>query len=131
MAQLEQIEEHLIRRREIAEMYTSALSSLDEILALPGAQRWASHVFWSYPVVLKENSRVSSDRLMAALAADGIETRPVFIPIHTMPPYRQEGEVHPVAESLARNGISLPMHGLLTKGDVEYIAERLASHCLG
>lgn len=131
LAQLEQIEEHLTHRREIAEIYTSALSSLDEVLALPCVQRWASHVFWSYPVVLKENSRVNSDCLMAALAADGIETRPVFIPIHTMPPYRQEGEVHPVAESLARNGISLPMHGLLTKADIEYIAERLASHCLG
>jgi perosamine synthetase len=130
LAQLEKIDEHLLRRQEIAELYASALSPLEDVLTLPSVQPWASHVFWSYPIVLKDSCRVTSNHLMASLAADGIETRPVFIPIHTMPPYLKEGETHPVAENLARNGISLPMHGLLTGSDVEYIAERLASHCL-
>lgn len=130
LAQLEQIEEHLSCRQEIAEQYTSALSPLEDVLTIPSVQPWASHVFWSYPIVLKDTSPVTSDRLMASLAADGIETRPVFIPIHTMPPYLKKGETYPVAEKLAQNGISLPMHGLLTTSDVEYIAERLAVHCL-
>src|SRR5665213_281990 len=130
LAQLEQIDDHLRRRQEIAELYGSALSPLEDVLTLPGVQPWASHVFWSYPIVLKDNSPVTSERLMASLAADGIETRPVFIPIHTMPPYLKKGETYPVAEKLARNGISLPMHSLLTKNDVEYIAERLTSYCL-
>jgi perosamine synthetase len=130
LAQLEQIDEHLRCRQEIAALYMSALSPLEDVLTLPSVQPWASHVFWSYPIVLKDNSPVTSDHLMASLAADGIETRPVFIPVHTMPPYLKEGEHHPVAERLGRNGISLPMHGLLTGSDVEYIAERLAAYCL-
>ena len=130
LAQLEQIEEHLRRRQEIAELYASELAPLEDVLTTPSVQPWASHVFWSYPVVLKDDSPVASDNLMASLAADGIETRPVFIPVHTMPPYLKKGETYPVAEKLARNGISLPMHGLLTKSDVEYIAERLTSYCL-
>ncbi len=130
LAQLEQIDEHLRCRQEIAEIYGSVLSPLEDVLTLPTVQPWASHVFWSYPIVLKDNSPVNSERLMSSLAADGIETRPVFIPIHTMPPYLKEGEAHPIAEKLGRNGISLPMHGLLTGKDVEYIAERLAVYCL-
>jgi perosamine synthetase len=130
LAQLEQIDEHLARRQKIAGWYGTELSPLRGMLTLPSVQPWASHAFWSYPIVLKENRPMSSD-LMLSLAADGIETRPVFIPVHSMPPYAKEGEMHPVAEYLGRKGISLPMHGLLTESDVEYIAQRLAAHLIG
>ena len=84
LAQLEQIDEHLRCRQEIAGLYGSALSPLEDVLTLPSVQPWASHVFWSYPIVLKDNSPISSARLMDSLAADGIETRPVMLYPYTL-----------------------------------------------
>jgi len=130
LAQLEQIDQHLERRQEIAEWYRESLSPLEDALVLPVAESWVVHSYWSYPVVLKEGRRMGRDALMTSLATDGIETRPIFIPIHTMPCYKREGERHPVSEWLGANGLSLPMHGLLTQHDVKYIAERLSVHCL-
>lgn len=128
LAQLEQVEHHMAARQTVAGWYREALAPLRDVLTLPLVEPWAHHAFWSYPVVLKPESRIRAGDLMAALDGDGIETRPVFIPLHTMPPYYRQGEHHPVAEHLAANGISLPMHGLLTRDDVDYIAGRLACH---
>lgn len=129
LGQLEKIDEHLEARRVISGWYQDALSIMTDRIVLPVVEPWARHAFWSYPIVLKDSLEILSSDLMSALAADGIETRPVFIPLHTMPPYYREGQSHPIAEKLARNGLSLPMHGLLTKDDVAYIAERLHAHC--
>lgn len=131
LAQLEQIEHHLKRRQEVSELYRAALASLAKVLTVPSQEPWAHHAFWGYSIILKPESRLNSGDLMRVLNDDGIETRPVFIPVHTMPPYYKEGESHPVAEHLGRNGVTIPMHGMLTEADVHYIAERLAAHCLG
>jgi perosamine synthetase len=66
---------------------------------------------------------------MERLFESGIETRPVFYPMHVLPPYRDSAVNHPVAERLCARGISLPSHGLLTHDDVEYIAERITAIC--
>lgn len=129
LAQIEQIEKHLARRAATAELYTAVLSSLGDIITLPSQAPWATHAFWSYTVILNDCAPCGRDELMEGLANDHIETRPVFYPVHTMPPYRQDDERHPVAERLSRQGISLPMHGMLTDDDICYIGERISHRC--
>ena len=130
LAQLEQIDHHLQRRQEIAAQYRNVLAPLKDVMTLPVEESWGHHAYWGYSVILKPESQLGSDELMRALARDGIETRPVFIPVHTMPPYHKGGEHHPVAQHLGRNGVTIPMHGMLTESDVEFIAGRLEAHCL-
>jgi perosamine synthetase len=48
------------------------------------------------------------DGLRHHLAKSGIETRPLFSPVHTMPMYVRPGERYPVAEDLAQRGMNLP-----------------------
>ena len=129
LAQLERIEQHLRRRKEIAALYAEALAPLSDIVTLPSQASWANHAFWSYVILLRDGVRPERDELMELLAVDGIETRPIFYPIHTMPPYQGNGKRHPVAENLAKRGISLPMHGMLTDEQIGYIAERLNARC--
>lgn len=64
---------------------------------------------------------------MSRLAQDGIETRPFFYPMHTLPMYRSlaQGQSFPVAESVAARGMNLPSSAGLTYEDVAYVAERL------
>jgi perosamine synthetase len=64
---------------------------------------------------------------MALMAEDGIETRPVFHPMHTLPPYAQENRF-PISTMLGRRGISLPTHVNLSDEDLQVVSERLLHH---
>jgi perosamine synthetase len=127
LAQMEQVDSHLARRREIAGWYDRHLAPLAGLISLPVEEPWARHAFWMYTILL--DSGIDRDTFMSALLEDGIETRPVFHPMHLMPPYREPDGTYPVAEDLARRGVTLPTHGLLAEEDIAYIARSAARAC--
>jgi len=129
LAQLERVDEHLAARRRVAEWYGHYLRPFEDSLRLPVEELWAHHAYWMYTVILKDSVEFERDAVMQELAADGIETRPVFFPMHMLPPYHGSGGKYPVAEALAGRGISLPTHALLTEEDAAYVAERLGMLC--
>ena len=67
--------------------------------------------------------------VMAALAAQGIETRPTFYPLYRMPPYaalaRDPSLEFPGAENAMR-GISLPTFEGLTGAEIDEVVAALA-----
>ena len=129
LAQLEQVEWHQKKRFEVAQTYNKLLAEVDGLIELPVEKPWAQHAFWMYSVLLRADSESDRDKLMALLAADGIETRPVFYPLHIMPPYKKPNHIGlPLAESWGRRGISLPTHAALTNSDLKYVCERLIYH---
>jgi perosamine synthetase len=129
LAQLEKVDYHLDMRRKVASWYDRHLAPLQDQLQLPVEERWARHSYWIYTILLKNGDQAGRDQLMRELAEASIETRPVFYPMHVMPPYLEPGCSYPVAESCSRRGINLPTHGLLTEDDVAYIAESLVRIC--
>jgi perosamine synthetase len=131
LAQLEKIDFHLEARRRVAAWYSHHLAPLQEHLELPIEESWARHSYWIYTVLLKNGDEAARDEAMSALAAAGIETRPVFYPMHVMPPYRERGASYPVAETCSRRGFHLPTHALLTEDDVVRIAEEMTRICTG
>src|SRR5256885_1165314 len=54
LAQVEQIEEHIRRKRRIGKMYSERLSGLTQI-ALPVQEPWATNVYWMYGLVLADD----------------------------------------------------------------------------
>ncbi len=64
-------------------------------------------------------------RLRAALASAGVETRPLFPPVHRMPMYAAPGAAYPVADDLAARGFNLPSWHELSADDVDYVARIL------
>lgn len=126
LAQLERIEAHLAARRRVAAGYDARLAPLRERLITPVTAPFADHVYWMYTIQLANPDRAYRDQVMAALDADGIETRPVFHPLHTLPPYvRSDQSPLPNAELCAARGINLPSHGRLTEADLDRVAESL------
>jgi perosamine synthetase len=126
LAQLEKVDWHLARRREIAGWYQELLGG-HPLLALQPEKPWARNVYWMNSVVLVGGFPLDRDGTMQRLAAEGIETRPFFYPMHTLPIYCSlaEGQAFPVAESLAARGMNLPSSAGLTYEDVAHVAERL------
>ena len=129
LAQLEKIDEHLAARRRVAGWYTRYLQPFKDFLSLPVEETWAHHAYWMYTVTLTDAVDLDRDAVMQKMADDGIETRPIFFPVHTLPPYQAARAECPVADRLARRGISLPTHAMLTEEDVAYVAERLGLLC--
>ena len=129
LAQLEQIDSHLACYRQVAEWYRRYLVPLADFITLPFEEPWAHHVYWMFNVILRPKVRIERDQFMAKLSEQGIETRPVFYPMHVMPPFRDTQSSYPVADALAQNGISLPTHVALTEEDVSYVADRIRSMC--
>ncbi|MGB3905975.1 MAG: DegT/DnrJ/EryC1/StrS family aminotransferase [Anaerolineae bacterium] len=128
LAQLEKAHWHIARRREIAAQYARHLEASPGI-GLQAEKPWGHNVYWMTSVVLDEHCPLSRDTMMARLADAGIETRPFFYPMHTLPMYRDlaKGRSFPVADRLAARGFSLPSSATLSGEDVDYVCDQLIS----
>jgi perosamine synthetase len=126
LAQLEKIDEQLEARKRVAALYRENLQDVDG-LTRQNEQSWARHVYWMFNVVLEPGVWAQRDDVMEILSRQGIETRPVFYPMHSLPPYIDSARAgkFPVAEHLARNGISLPTWAGLKSDDIDYICNAL------
>jgi perosamine synthetase len=131
LAQLENAAEHIAARRRVAEWYCQSLVDLADYLSPQKETPGAESVWWMYSVLLSKNAKISRDALIAALADDGIETRPLFYPMHVMPAFYDEKANCPISEDISARGINLPTHALLTRDDIEYICSRLKTHVAG
>jgi perosamine synthetase len=124
-AQMERIEHHLARRRHVAERYFEALEPHRDRFQLPDAMPNAHHCYWMFSIVIRPEIPVSRDDVMAGMVDSGVETRPVFYPVHWMPPYQEARGRYPVAEEQSSRGISLPTHGKLSDEEIRYVANQL------
>lgn len=127
LAQLEKADWHIERRREIASWYYERLKKCPG-LTLPVEKEWAKNAYWMFSVVLDDQVPVDRDKLRSKLSEKGIETRPFFYPMHTLPPYKDKiksDNAFPFASKLSKKGINLPTWAGLTKDDIEYITRNL------
>lgn len=128
---LEDAEVHLMTHRRLAGWYHRQLSHLRGVLLLQVELDWAHHAYWLFTVQLRETVALHPDEVMPRLAGAGIETRPIFCPMHVLPPYREPDRRYPAAEAIAARSVSLPVNGLLTEEDVAYAATQLKFVCHG
>lgn len=126
-AQLDRAPEMLASRRRLYATYDAAVATLPSLSSQP-VQSWATVSPWLYPVVV-ESGEHERDRLMRELDAQGVETRPFFIPIHRLPPYLDEhGDIVaslPVTDRLAACGFSLPTSSSFTQEEIERVVAAL------
>ena len=132
LAQLEQIEEFIAKKRDIYNWYADVLSQVSS-LQLPVTRPGARNVFWLFSIVLGEKCRLSREELCSALHSQGIDWRPFFVPMHQLPHLSQfrtvgrEDERCPVSEYLGARGLNLPSGCSLDETTVRWIGERVAT----
>lgn len=120
LAQLENADVVLAKKRQIADWYRAGLAGLS--LKTHDEQPDTVHSFWMCSVLL-DNAEVRP-ALREHLKKAGIETRPLFYPSHTLPHCATE-ETFPVAESLSARGINLPSYPDLTESQVSEICTEI------
>jgi perosamine synthetase len=120
VAQFERLPSILARKRALAKRYRMLLSKLPVRFQIPIDGLRGSD--WLVSILLPCGT--DRDRLMAAMDAARVETRPVFYCAHQMPMYHR-GERLPVAEDISARGISLPSYPTLTGPEQDRVAEAL------
>ena len=125
LAQMERVDEALASRQRVAAWYQEALAPYADRVERPFVAPYAKHVFWMYTVLLVGLTADQRDQIMRAMEAEGIETRPVFYPMHVLPPYEEEMPAYPVADDQAARGVNLPTHAGLSKDDVQRVVSAL------
>ena len=104
LAQLERADELVDAKRALAERYFRRLGhlSLDFHREVPGTV----HAFWMVSALARDAGE--RDQLRRHLGAAGIETRPVFHPIHSMGLHANRLVGPTVADDIAARGLNLP-----------------------
>jgi perosamine synthetase len=108
-AQLEHLDGFIGSKRKIAEDYSNMLSQCPGISPMQEAS-WAHSIFWLYTILVDEEKYgLDSRMLLHKLSKDGIQTRPLWQPLHRSPVYRNCQAYHcDSAEKLYRQALSLP-----------------------
>ena len=127
LAQLERAEDFIARKRLLAEAYTRELQGLP--LVLQAEVAGTTHSFWMCSLLT--NDPEQRDPLRRALREQGIETRPFFHPVHTMPMYAQGQTGLTVAVDLGARGINLPSWPGLGEEGVQTVCAAIRGHFKG
>lgn len=118
VAQMERADSLIARKRTLAADMRIAMADLPLTFHLE--QPGTTHSFWMISA-LAENE-VQRDGLRRALRSEGIETRPVFHPAHTMPMYAAGQNDLDVSVDLAARGLNLPSWPGLSSSQIATIA---------
>lgn len=132
LAQLERIEELILRKREIFSWYSEALKGQPAVrlnYEAPGSKS----VYWMVTAVLDASLGWSKERLMDRFAQEQIDTRPFFHPLSSLPAYAASEQAtkakirNTVSYQLSPLAINLPSGFNLDRPTVERVCQVLKS----
>ena len=128
LVQLDRLDELVGAKRALLAGYQERLADLGGVSFNPEPPGSFASA-WMSTVLLDSTTGVTGRELGAALATEGIDTRPFFLPLSSLPAYgglataakaRQE---NPVADRLAREGLNLPSALNLQESDVDRVSD--------
>ncbi|HEX3331330.1 MAG TPA: GNAT family N-acetyltransferase [Gaiellales bacterium] len=123
LAQLERVDHLIEAKREIFGWYSEELAGVAGI-TLNHETEWARSIYWMTSILVDPACGIDRDGMRAALAAEGIDTRPTFPLISTYPIWDERRAVPaPVAARIADRGINLPSGVRLRRDQVARIGE--------
>ena len=129
VAQLERLDEFVVRKRDMGRRYNALLEDIDALQLPHPSTEYAESIYWVYGIVIRENIQLDADEAIGRLGEHGIGSRPFFWPMHEQPVLRRMGlfkdERYPVAERLARKGFYLPSGLGLTRAQQDYVCNVL------
>ncbi len=131
-AQMEVLDEFVARKRAFAAAYAADFEGLDS-LTLPRERPGTFSTFWLYTVLVDAaRSKVDSRGLLRSLESQGIQSRPLWQPMHLSPAHRGAYATDcSVAERLNRQALSIPCSAGLAEGDRARVARAIRSAVTG
>ncbi|RJQ38242.1 DegT/DnrJ/EryC1/StrS family aminotransferase [Candidatus Microgenomates bacterium] len=124
LEQLKKIEKFTQVRRRNAKLLTEGLQGIKGII-LPIEKPGYKDVFHQYTIRITKECKANRNKLIKFLENKGIMTRIYYPkPLHLYPHFIAMGYKKgdfPVAEKIASEVLSIPVHPLVTENDIQYI----------
>ena len=132
LAQLPKLADRVARRRAIFARYQEALEDVPGISFMPEAP-WGRASRWLTAVLIDaERFGMDPDGLRRVLAIEGIESRPVWKPLHMQPVFREAPRTGgAVAEALFARGLCLPSGSGLAAGAQDRVIRAIRAAAQG
>ncbi len=129
LAQLERLDEFIIRKRKMGKYYTEALKDVKGLRLPIEKTSYAENIYWVFGIVLEENISLTNREVVQRLAEEGIGSRTFFWCMHEQPVYINDGyfkeEKYKNAEYLARKGFYIPSGLALTEKQMDEVVYKL------
>lgn len=129
LAQLEQINKIIKKKRWIGNMYHKLLKDID-LINLPSIKTdYCKNIYWVYAITLKDEYKKTAKEVMKKLEKLNIATRPFFYPMHKQPIFKKMGlfsnEVLPISEKLYEKGFYIPSGLALSSKQIYKVSNAL------
>jgi perosamine synthetase len=125
VAQLENIQAIIERKREIGERYNKNLQDLQNLVLPLKSTEYAENIYWVYGLLA--NTAETAIEIQKSLGDNKIGTRPFFWCMHEQPVFNKRGlflkEAHPHAEKMSRNGFYIPSGLGLGNSEIDEVSE--------
>jgi dTDP-4-amino-4,6-dideoxygalactose transaminase len=127
-AQVKALNDILVARRKLVELYNEAFSKIPYIIT-PEVPGYAQHNWQTYAIRVAQNSPINRDALAQHLLDAGISCRPAYIACHMQPVYRSlfPDLSLPNTERALKEVLILPLYPQMTDKEQDYVTETICS----
>lgn len=127
LGQLEVLEERVARRRAIFARYAEALGGIDGLSFMPEPKEAQSSRWLTTLTIDPERCGVNREQLRLSLAESGIESRPLWKPMHLQPLFADSRYIgRRFDEVLFENGLCLPSGSDMTDAEQDEVVAQMS-----
>ena len=125
--QMTVLNEHIEHHRHVHALYEKAFAAIEGITLKSNPDERFNANYWLSTILIDpEKTRTDYEKVRVALDQKGIETRPLWKPMHLQPVYKNNPcYVNGVSERLFNQGLCIPAGPWVTDEDVRYIVEKI------
>ena len=125
--QMTVINEHIAHHRHVHKLYEEAFTNIEGITLMSNPDNRFNANYWLCTILIdKEITGFDYDELRVALDGKGIETRPLWKPMHLQPVFKNNPcYIDGTSEKLFNKGLCIPAGPCVTDEDVAYIVNEI------
>ncbi|HUS18873.1 MAG TPA: DegT/DnrJ/EryC1/StrS family aminotransferase, partial [Terriglobales bacterium] len=129
ISQMRRVEEILRRKQAVARGYAKRLRNLPGVELHPEPALGCAGSYWMYSILLRDAK--TRDHVMEYLAENGIESRPFFSSLSSLPPFAgsPSGPCE-VSKEISGRGLNLPSGPNLSESDLDHVYRMLRTALL-
>lgn len=129
--QMEVLDKHVARRREIHAIYTDLLNDIEGIHVKQNPSNDFDSNFWLTTITFDKELGFSPEDMRQALEAENIESRWLWRPMHMQPVFKDAPYYGGnCAETLFNNGLCLPSGSILSDEEIHRTAQTIIKFVL-
>jgi len=129
VAQFEQIDKFIDKKRQIGATYNKLLKGINSINLPIHKTSYCENIYWVYAITLKDDFEKNASQIITELSSFGIGARPFFYPMHSQPVFNKMGlfkdENHFNSSRLYEKGFYIPSGLGLTNDDMNEVSSIL------